>query len=43
MKLLKEDPAERLNAKDALQHPWFQTKTETTNQGGIGANMTEFN
>lgn len=48
MKLLKENPDERLNAKDALQHPWFNieyTPEFPTKQGaqGAGSNLAEFN
>jgi serine/threonine protein kinase len=30
-KLLNKDPVERISAKEALQHPWFTSKTNTLN------------
>ena len=43
LKLLKENPDERLCAKDALMHEWFNQTDNVQMQGSIsGANMHDF-
>jgi len=43
LKLLKEDPAVRFTARQALQHPWFGSDQEGEGGGFAGANLSEFN
>lgn len=44
LKLLKEDPAERITAEQALAHDWFSPEVaEATANGIVGVQMAEFN